>query len=216
VLPFLSNILAIEQAIINTSSNATAVAESQNKQTQLVASISGWQSVLDRNSQLMTNASTGKLQNYEVTHLVADALLQDEKGVDNVKYINGTKAPDANKLRSISAISFGGAGALITYTDTSTNSTTDASTSSTTLQDEAGLVFENKLMFGGFGLYATSSLLHQGLYDDTDGSTESSDKSRMRSFSLGDADQGDYFDVQVFTDPVFGSYVFNTMSGQSR
>jgi hypothetical protein len=216
VLPFLSNILAVEQAIIDTSSNATAVADSRNKKTQLTSSISGWQSVLDRNSQLMANASTGKLKQYEVTQLVADALLQDENGVDNVKYINGTKAPDANKLRSISAISFGGAGALITYTDKSINSSSDTSTSSTTLQSEAGLVYADKLMFGGFGLYVTSSLLHQGLYDDTDGSTESTDKSRTRSFSLGDADQGDYFDVQVFTDPVFGSYVFSTMSGQSR
>ncbi len=216
MLPFLSNILAVEQAIIDTSRNATAVADSRNKKTQLTSSINGWQSVLDRNSQLLANATTGKLKQYEVTHLVADALLQDQNGVDNVKYINGTKAPDANKLRSISAISFGGAGALITYTDSSTNSTTDTSTSSTTLQDEAGVVFEKKIMFGGFGVYVTSSLLHQGLFDNTDGSTTSTDKSRTRSFSLGDADQGDYFDVQVFTDPVFGSYVFNTMSGQSR
>ncbi len=216
MLPFLDDLLAVEQAKISSSTNATARNESLAKVTQLTSSINGWQSVLDRNSQLLADAHTGRLRNYEVTHLVADALLQDENGVDNVKYINGTKAPDANNLRSISAISFGGAGALITYTDTSTNSSADISTSSTTLQDEAGLVSEKKIMFGGFGVYATSTLLRQGMSDDTDGSTISTDKSRTRSFSLGDADQGDYFDVQVFTDPVFGSYVFNTMSGQSR
>ncbi len=194
----------------------TAKNESLDKVAQLTSSIKGWQSVLDRNSQLMVNASTGQLANYSVTHLVADALLQDDKGIDNVKFINGTKAPDANKLRSISAISFGGAGSVITYTDTSTNSTADTSTSSTTLNTEAGVVYEDKIMISKLGFRVTSSLLYQGLRDDTEGSTESADKSRTRSFSLGDADQGDYFDVQVFTDPVFGSYVFNTMSGQSR
>ncbi len=216
MLPFLSNILAIEQAIIDTSSNATAVADSLNKKTQLTSSISGWQSVLDRNSQLLSDARTGGLKNYEVTHLVADALLQDQNGVDNVKFINGTNAPDGEKLRSISAISFSGGGSSIAFSDKHGKTRSKTTTNTTILKDEEGLVYQDQIIFATAGLRVTSSLLHQGYDDDVDTATNSNETTSMPSFTLSDADRGDYFDVQIFTDPVYGSFLFNTMSGQSR
>ena len=73
---------------------------------QLEEARKGWQSVIDRNNKLYVDARDGKLET--VTQLVADALLQDGKGNDNVKYINGTNAPNADALRAISAIRFGG------------------------------------------------------------------------------------------------------------
>ena len=36
------------------------------------------------------------------------------------------------------------------------------------------------------------------------------------SFSLGDPDDGDEIVVEIFHDPVFGSFVFNTISGRTR
>jgi hypothetical protein len=216
VLPFLSSVLAIEQAIIDTSSNTTAVADSQIKKTQLQASVSGWQSLLNRNSQLMVNASTGKLSSYAVTHLVAEALLQDDNGNDNVKYINGSNAPDANKLRAISAISFGGAGSMISYTETLTNSSFDSESDTTTKLAQATLALENTISPGGFGALRAFALTLTTQLDISFASEKTFEATRTRGFSLGDSDQGDVFDVQVFTDPVFGSYVFNTMSGQSR
>lgn len=36
------------------------------------------------------------------------------------------------------------------------------------------------------------------------------------TFSLGDADFGDYFDVAVYKDPTFGGVVFHTLSGRSK
>ena len=216
ILPFLASVLAVEQDIIDTSSNVTAVSESKNKKVELIDSMNGWQSLLDRNAQLMLNASTGKLKGYEVTHLVAEALLQDINGTDSVLYINGSSAPDANKLRSISAISFGGTGAVIAYSDTSDTSTEDVSTDTVTFQDEAGQMYEDMILPGGYGYHFVSNILFQGQLDDISSETKTNDKSRVRGFSLGDGDRGDSFDVQVFTDPVFGSFVFNTMSGQSR
>jgi hypothetical protein len=92
----------VEQDIVDTSTNATAVAESRTKVLQLQEARKGWQSVIDRNDKLYEDARAGKLK--AVTQLVADALLQNDKGTDNVKYINGTNAPNADALRAISAI----------------------------------------------------------------------------------------------------------------
>ena len=102
VLPFFENVIAVEQAIVNTSTNATAVAESRTKVVQLEEARKGWQSILDRDDKLYVDAKAGKLE--VVTELVANALLQDDQGQDNVKFINDTNAPDANALRSVSAI----------------------------------------------------------------------------------------------------------------
>jgi hypothetical protein len=82
------------------------VAESRTKIVQLEEARKGWQSVVDRNDKLYVDARAGRLKG--VTQLVADALLQNDKGTDNVKYINGTNAPNADALRAISAIRFDG------------------------------------------------------------------------------------------------------------
>ncbi len=102
VLPFITSVQAVEQKIVDTSTNATAVAESKAKVLQLEEARKGWQSILDRDDKLYVDARAGKLK--AVTQLVANALLQNDQGQDNVKFINGTKAPDANALRTVSAI----------------------------------------------------------------------------------------------------------------
>ncbi len=107
ILPFLEGVMEIEQAIVDDLSNPnqTARAESSTKVAQLTEAKKGWQGLLDRNWKLYQDARAGKLKT-GVTRLVANALLQDDNGVDNVKYINGTKAPNADKLREISAIRY--------------------------------------------------------------------------------------------------------------
>jgi len=106
IIPFLE--MAIEQAVVDDASNTnqTAKAESATKIAQLQEAKKGWQGLLDRNWKLYQDARNGKLAKSAVTHLVADALLQDGNGVDNVKYINGTKASNADQLRAISAIRY--------------------------------------------------------------------------------------------------------------
>ncbi len=108
IIPFLEGVMEIEQAIVDDLSNPnqTARAESSTKVSRLQEAKKGWQSMLDNNWKLYEDARAGKLNKTVVTHLVANALLQDDNGVDNVKYINGTKAPNADKLREISAIRY--------------------------------------------------------------------------------------------------------------
>jgi hypothetical protein len=108
IIPFLEGVMEIEQAIVDDLSNPnqTARAESRTKVAQLTEAKKGWQGLLDRNWKLYQDARAGKMAKNAVTHLVADALLQDDNSVDNVKYINGTKAPNADKLREISAIRY--------------------------------------------------------------------------------------------------------------
>jgi hypothetical protein len=102
VLPFIASVTALEQKIVDKSTNTTAVTESKAKIVQLNAARDGWQRLLDRNDKLYEDAKAGKLK--AVTQLVANALLQDDKGTDNVQYINGKNAPNADPLRAISAI----------------------------------------------------------------------------------------------------------------
>jgi hypothetical protein len=108
IIPFLEGVMEIEQAIVDDLSNPnqTARAESSTKVAQLTEAKKGWQGLLDRNWKLYQDARAGKMAKNAVTHLVADALLQDDNSVDNIKYINGTKAPNADKLREISAIRY--------------------------------------------------------------------------------------------------------------
>jgi hypothetical protein len=102
IIPFLDTVIDSEQLIVSTTTNATAKADSTNKLKQLNAAKKGWQSLLSRNEGLYESAQEGDLEH--VTHLVAEALLQDSKHKDNVKFINGTNAPNAGELREISAL----------------------------------------------------------------------------------------------------------------
>ncbi len=108
IIPFLNDVIKIEQAIVDdvSNTNQTAKDESRVKIIQLNEARKGWQGLLDRNSLLYEDARAGKLAANAVTHLVAEALLQDGNNVDSVKYINGTQAPNADALRAISAIRY--------------------------------------------------------------------------------------------------------------
>ncbi len=80
--------------------------DATSKAAKLHEAKAGWQGLLDRNTKLYDDAKSGKLNDELVTHLVADALLQSDGGVDNVKYIDGDDAPNAEPLRNISAIRY--------------------------------------------------------------------------------------------------------------
>ncbi len=78
--------------------------EARVKITKLREAKDGWQGLLDRNSKLYTDATTGKLNAHLVTHLVADALLRDQNGADKVTRIGNTETTDVDPIRRISAI----------------------------------------------------------------------------------------------------------------
>jgi hypothetical protein len=257
IIPFLEGVMEIEQAIVDdtSSTNQTAKSESKTKIAQLTEAKNGWQGLLDRNWKLYQDARAGKMAKNAVTHLVANQLLQDDNGVDNVKYINGDKAPNADKLRQVSAIrfllyfdfssrifidivtinSFGGVGAMIAYSDTKENEKAEVISSSEVLSTEVGLKAEATVLVTSLGFTIAAELGYTGERETSNSDEDVKANARSRSFALGDADDGDYFDVQVcywplfgfphsqhsistqiFIDPVYGSFFFSTMSGQSR
>jgi hypothetical protein len=214
VLPFINSVMAVEQRIIDTNTNATAVAESRTKVVQLEEARKGWQSVLDRDDKLYVDAKAGKLE--AVTQLVANALLQNDQGQDNVKFINGTNAPDANALRSVSAIrsardllidqpcfyfswlcSFGGYGASISYSESVSK---DWSNSQSFSVDFSGTVSANidiELLAFSIGPHLKFSITLGGGFSKSTSVENDKSISRTRGFSLSDGDEYDVFDVQV-------------------
>ncbi len=214
MLPTIALLKASEQATIDNGSNATAGVESRAKIPQLEQAQKGWQRVIDRDDQLYVDAKGGKLK--AVTQLVADALLQ-EKGNDNVKFINETKAPNADALRKISAIryslmpasfkqfgdqmlpfcSFGGYGASISYSESSS-----ADSSSTTSLKREGSVMVTYNIDTHHLLVSTGPHVKLELHGGstagyTTGTQKSKSISRTRGFTLSDDDEYDAFDVQV-------------------
>ena len=99
----MDDVIAVEQEVISTSRNATAVSESRTKAAQLTEARNGWQGILDRNYKTLEDAKKGSLTH--VTGLVADALLYGKSGGDSIKFINGTSASGTeHALRAISAL----------------------------------------------------------------------------------------------------------------
>ncbi len=88
-------------------------------------------------------------------------------------------------------------GATISYTDNMETEKVDAITTSSDLEYSAGLIAEGQIIFVVAGPFGG---LEFGVAGEIEkyGSTEVGVvQARSRSFSLGDADDGDYFDVQV-------------------
>jgi hypothetical protein len=106
IIPFLKESVNKEKAIINDASNTNITAKdlSARALAKLVEAIEGWQKVLDRNSKMYEKARAGELAANALTGVVAEGLLTDANGKDNVKNIDGSLAPNADALREISAI----------------------------------------------------------------------------------------------------------------
>jgi hypothetical protein len=86
---------------------------------------------------------------------------------------------------------------MISYTDTS-EKTNEVSASTSTLEEfSAGLHVEFEMLITAIGFNFDLGVgVAQSLEIGTS-VTQSQSTSRSRSFALGDADDGDYFDVQV-------------------
>jgi hypothetical protein len=93
--------------------------------------------------------------------------------------------------------SFGGMGAIISYSDTMENETVDAASTSEVLSIEVGLKTDTKFIIGGPGFTIAAEIGYVGERETSTSTELSQVKARSRSFSLGDADDGDVFDVQV-------------------
>ncbi len=127
-----------------------------------------------------------------------------------------------------------GAGAKIAYSDNMETEQTDTVSSGELLWAEAGFQADGNLIFTTIGFMFGTSLGGEFEREKYSSIETGVSDARNRGFSLADPDDGDYFDVQashgrllcillvltflvqIYLDPVYGSYLFNTMSGQSR
>jgi hypothetical protein len=88
-------------------------------------------------------------------------------------------------------------GAVIAYSDTMETETVDVTSSSQVLSIETGVSGEAEAFFGPVGVTLAASIAYVGEFEKGKATEKGDVKVRSRSFSLGDADDGDYFDVQV-------------------
>jgi hypothetical protein len=86
---------------------------------------------------------------------------------------------------------------MIAYSE-SLEETEDTTNTQTILDEfEAGLQSDFKTLIAAIGFTFSVNVGYMGSREVSSSSTSSSIKARTRSFALGDADDGDYFDVQV-------------------
>lgn len=198
ILPFLNTLKIYEQGIIDKPPNNTAKSASLTKQAQIITSIQGWQSILNRNEALLKSAKDQTLKT-AVTHLIADALLRDPVGKNNVKYINGSNAEsDSNRLKAISALSFGGGGSALTYTENVASFSRETSIRKDITTTALLGHFETTMIVpSGIGFRAEVEMGYVGEYINTVEKTSETEVDRVRSFTLKDSSDGDVFDVQV-------------------
>jgi hypothetical protein len=93
--------------------------------------------------------------------------------------------------------SFGAVGALISYSETRENSISDTISASESAELSAGIKFEFGMLITVIGFFLDIEAGVTQTVETTSSMTQAKTSTLTRSFSLGDADDGDYFDVQV-------------------
>ncbi len=86
---------------------------------------------------------------------------------------------------------------MISYSDTMEIEKTDITSSSKVLSVEVGLKAEATVIFSALGFTIATEIGYVGEFETSRSTENGQVKARSRSFALGDADDGDYFDVQV-------------------
>ena len=86
---------------------------------------------------------------------------------------------------------------MIAYSDTMEEETVDVTSSSEVLSTEFGVAGDLTMVFVAFGFTVAAELGYTGEFETHRSTEKGQVKARSRSFALGDADDGDYFDVQV-------------------
>ena len=84
--------------------------------------------------------------------------------------------------------------------------------------DEGGVITGPKFGFSVLSVGAELTVLvgGYGASDHAAGIERASDSEQSMGFSLSDPEMGDYFDVEIYTDPIYTTPVFRTVAGASR
>jgi len=204
ILPAFNGLLTEQQS--NLAANVGSSSDTLARIAKLQESITGWQGLIDYRNNIESLARTGGLP--AVKNLVPDSLLT------NVKTLSG-EAASSTPIKEIAAFSFGGE-AHITYLEQNDNEASSTASSSVVWENYIGLAFH---ISADILVVTAEFQLELGYFHAQDVGSENTKiagGSTGRSFTLGDPDQGDQFDIQVFRDPAFQSLFFLLRSGVSR
>eukprot|EP00808_Paulinella_micropora_P010314 g76968.t1 len=176
--------------------------------------IDGWNATLARHDSISQLAAAGNLTK-------ADKLAP-KYFIDRARHFDGVLANDKDKgdLEAINVFKFEGGGSLLSYSvsqDSSTSSTGDSEAMHTGEHKIGGAVKTSlKTPIGGIDLDLKLGSHHTNSDESTFTHASSGPEDGSIGFTLGDPDSGDIFDVEVFIDPVYNTFVFHTTSGYSK
>lgn len=195
----------LEELQATGGTNTVAYEVADAKRLAVLNATDGWNSILAYTTDIKAQAANDSLTGLtRAEHLLPSSMLEGAETLD------GSDAA-ADDLDATYAIGFTGGGQLYKYTETSLTSATSTESSYRTFHINSGLEFEVQLGYvkskgsrgSGFGIQHESE------------TTQVVESSVEYAFTLGDADEGDEFNVRVYRDPTYGTFVFHTVSGSS-
>jgi len=154
-----------------------------------------------------------------------------EKSFENVAEIPLTAGSTAGEsstksFQSENAVtSLGATASVLSFTGGDSETTYSFSTSKTAKLDivfdraydgEADLGFEFGFNVFGIGVKIDTETELGGGYSNTNTASDEREQATSVTFTLADDEVGDTFDVEIRNDPVYGTPVFQTMTGRSK
>ena len=180
-----------------------AAAAVKERISKLTTTISGWNSVVSRIRALHSQADLGKIPSTAASLIAVgnfatnDISMVPPELMSNLKTASGAAVLNKIGAKSISAFSFTGGGASLSFEEMqmSDSKSTSGFTSSSETDTGSAYSFKIKVVVIGFNANFDSS---SGKTMVQSGAKSSEVTSRStRTFTLSDPDAGDSFDVQV-------------------
>lgn len=180
----------IENTVIPNLETVLANEEEEFRKLQLQEGIDGWENLLTLNRDLKSSALP---LNGGVGGLVGNSSQTDE----------------------ISRFSFSGGGSTYSYSTSTSASESREITFTSIIESSVALELSSSISV--FSVSVGSETAFATTFKMSIGNTRSNEVTNTvsTSFTLGDSNLGDSFDVSLMVDPVFGTPVFETNAGQS-
>jgi hypothetical protein len=175
---------------------------SELTQLNLNSAIEGWQSVIDFNDELHANAE-----------FAAEASIGlDEDSEEPAELDLDAATGDRPGKR----ISWSGGGHAFSFSSSSSSSSSTSFSQKVTVSSSLEAGFEAGMKLLGFKASVSGSLSATFNFDVGQSSSSSVSTSVETGFTLSDPELGDSFVTEITSDPVYGTPLFRTLSGQSR
>eukprot|EP00730_Choanoeca_flexa_P018867 TRINITY_DN9198_c0_g1_i1.p1 TRINITY_DN9198_c0_g1~~TRINITY_DN9198_c0_g1_i1.p1 ORF type:complete len:939 (+),score=215.95 TRINITY_DN9198_c0_g1_i1:555-3371(+) len=179
------------------------------RKTKVEEAIRGWTNILSYTDATLKKSRDDQLE--RVTNLFSHRLLEGARDLDR------EPAPEAAaELKAYNAIPFTGGGHAYEYSE---SSNAEATQSSGTQDDDdyyIGGMLEGDMAVPGVGAWFMTSSGATRRDHRAETTTSGSGTSFTRGFVLRDDDAGDRFALKIHRDPLFDTFVFTTIAGESK